>query len=159
MEMGYGWRRTVATVVTLGILSPMLAGCGGRKDESNQSGNAPGSGPSTRQGLTRGQKTALLVGAAALYYVYQHRQKAPETAKTAGATGQLYRSEATGGIYYRDAQGNAHWVSPPKGGIQVPQQEAQSFQTRYRDEISRTKFKDNYQPLALSPDEQGQSAQ
>lgn len=151
MDMSYGWKKTVASVVMMGILSPLLAGCGGQNQDTM---NNTGSTSAPKQGMSRGQKTALMVGAAALYYLYQNRQKAPE--KATGATGQLYRSESTGGIYYRDAQGKAVWVSPPKGGIQVPEAEARAFQQRYQDEIARTKFKDEYQPLTLTPDELGQ---
>src|SRR5919202_647957 len=30
-------------------------------------------------------------------------------------------------LYYLDAQGRPHWVTPPSGGIQVPESEAQQY--------------------------------
>lgn len=69
------------------------------------------------------QKVVLLAGAAALYYFYKKHQNA----QGAGQQGQYYRSK-NGGIYYRDAQGQPHWVTPPAGGIQVPADEASQYE-------------------------------
>ena len=154
MEMSYGWKKAIVSVLMVGLLSPLLSGCGGQPQESMPEQSYPGSAPAKKPGMTRGQKTAVLAGAAALYYLYQHRQKTPPKAK--GATGQLYRSESTGGIYYRDAQGKAIWVSPPAGGIQVPEEEARVFQTKYQNEIARTKYREDAQPLKLSAEELAQ---
>jgi hypothetical protein len=77
-----------------------------------------------RRGLSNRQKVAVLVGAAALYYLWQqHKNRQGQ-----GAQGQYYLSK-NGRVYYRDAQGRAHWVTPPPGGIRVPEAEAE----RYRD--------------------------
>jgi hypothetical protein len=84
----------------------------------------PGRQPEARKGLSTGQKVAILAGAAALYYLYnRHKNKQGE-----GAQGKYYLSR-NGRVYYRDAEGRAHWVTPPKEGIRVPEEEAQ----RYRD--------------------------
>ncbi|GET43468.1 hypothetical protein [Microseira wollei] len=80
--------------------------------------------PQARRGLSTGQTVAILAGAAALYYLYnQHRNRQGH-----GAQGKYYLSK-NGRVYYRDAQGQAHWVTPPREGIRVPVEEAQ----RYRD--------------------------
>jgi len=75
-----------------------------------------------RRGLSNTQKVAILAGAAALYYLYQrHRNRQGQ-----GAEGQYYLSK-NGRVYYRDAQHQVHWVTPPPGGIRVPEQEAQQY--------------------------------
>lgn len=75
-----------------------------------------------KPGLSTGQKVAILAGAAALYYLYnQHKNKQGQ-----GAQGKYYLSK-NGRVYYRDAQGQAHWVTPPSGGIRVPESEAQKY--------------------------------
>jgi hypothetical protein len=80
--------------------------------------------PQARRGLSTGQTVAILAGAAALYYLYnQHRNRQGD-----GAQGRYYLSR-NGRVYYRDAEGRAHWVTPPREGIRVPEEEAQ----RYRD--------------------------
>lgn len=84
----------------------------------------PTNQPQAKKGLSTGQKVAILAGAAALYYLYnQHKNKQAQ-----GAEGKYYLSK-NGRVYYRDAQGRAHWVTPPAEGIRVPEAEAQ----RYRD--------------------------
>lgn len=76
-----------------------------------------------KKGLSTGQKALItLAGAAALYYIYnQHKN-----AKGEGAQGQYYLSK-NGRVYYRDAQHQAHWVTPPPGGIQVPADQAEQY--------------------------------
>lgn len=65
---------------------------------------------------------AILAGAAALYYLYnQHKNKQEQ-----GPQGKYYLSK-NGRIYYRDSENRAHWVTPPPGGIQVPESEAQQY--------------------------------
>jgi hypothetical protein len=72
--------------------------------------------------LSTGQKIAILGGAAALYYLYnQHKNKQAQ-----GAEGKYYLSK-NGRVYYRDAQGRAHWVTPPPEGIRVPEAQAQQY--------------------------------
>jgi hypothetical protein len=67
-------------------------------------------------------KLVVLAGAAALYYLYKRHQNA----KHDGVDGQYYLSK-NGRVYYRDAEHRAHWVTPPPGGIRVPESEAAQF--------------------------------
>lgn len=83
---------------------------------------APNNGQQARKGFSTGQKVAVLAGAAALYYIYnQHKNKQEQ-----GSQGKYYLSK-NGRVYYRDEQGRAHWVTPPKEGIRVPEQQAQAY--------------------------------
>jgi hypothetical protein len=126
-----------ALFVALAMLLPFVAGCG---RSSNTSGanlppvddtrggtvtaNAPPPArPAAKPGMSTGEKMVLLAGAAALYYMYKKQRDAQnQPVKT-----QYYLSK-NGRVYYRDAQGRAHWVTPPPQGIQVPADEAQQFQ-------------------------------
>lgn len=82
----------------------------------------PNRQPQNRRGLTNPQKVAILAGAAALYYLYnRHKNRQGH-----GAEGQYYLSK-NGRIYYRDAQRRVHWVTPPPGGIRVPEAEARQY--------------------------------
>jgi hypothetical protein len=112
---------------------PLLSSCGGGSKTAappppadNTVGRTvsnSGNTTQTKKGLTTGQKVGItLVGAAALYYLYRQHQNA----KKEGAQGKYYLSK-NGRVYYRDAQGKAVWVSPPSGGIQVPESEAQQY--------------------------------
>jgi hypothetical protein len=79
-----------------------------------------------KPGLSRGQKVAILAGAAALYYLYnRHKNQQGH-----GQEGQYYLSK-NGRVYYRDRNGNPVWVTPPSGGIEVPESEAQPY-SRYQ---------------------------
>jgi hypothetical protein len=118
--------RLLALLMSAILTVPLLNSCGGGKNQPvDQTGNAPiHSVPSKKPGLSTAQKVGItLVGAAALYYLYKQHQKSQ--AKT-GPQGQYYLSK-NGQVYYRDAQGQPHFVSPPSGGIQVPASEAQQY--------------------------------
>jgi len=119
----------LSTLLTL----PLLNSCGGGSqnaapppiDDSvgrNLNNRAPVNQPQAKRGLGTGQKVAILAGAAALYYVYNQRKNAQGT----GAQGKHYLSK-NGRVYYRDAQGRPIWVTPPQGGIRVPEAEAQQY--------------------------------
>ena len=82
----------------------------------------PTNQPEARKGLSTGQKVAILAGAAALYYLYNRHKNKQEQ----GAQGKYYLSK-NGRVYYRDAEGRAHWVTPPKEGIRVPEEQAQQY--------------------------------
>jgi hypothetical protein len=119
--------RILAGFLAVTMAAPVI-GCGKPEEvTSTPPGpqNAPyGSVPPPRQapqqtGMSTQKKLALLAGAAALIYMYNKRKNAKGT----GAQGKYYLSK-NGRVYYRDAKGNAIWVTPPKGGIQVPQEEA-----------------------------------
>ena len=128
--------RFTAWGLALGILSPVLTGCG--RDNSRAEQLPPvqeqtrGSrteypAPQGRKpGLSTKQKVAILAGAAALYYLYnKHKQS-----QGAGSQGQYYLSK-NGRVYYRDQNGNPVWVTPPPEGIEVPASEAEQY-SRYR---------------------------
>lgn len=123
----------MAWLLTVLLTVPLFAGCGGSQSNAppppvddtrggTVSNPPPGNQPQARRGLSTGQKVAILGGAAALYYLY-NRQK---NAKGQGAEGKYYLSK-NGRVYYRDAEGRAHWVTPPQGGIRVPEAEAQQY--------------------------------
>ncbi|NMG20113.1 hypothetical protein [Brasilonema bromeliae] len=114
---------------------PVLSGCGGGsrtaappppvEDSVTRTVNnpTPANQPQTKKGLSTGQKVAItLVGAAALYYLYNRHKNSQKE----GAQGKYYLSK-NGRVYYRDEQGRPHWVTSPSGGIQVPESEAQQY--------------------------------
>lgn len=125
--------RLIAWTLSALLVLPMLTACGSSRTaappppvDDSQVGTVsnprPANQPQARKGLSTGQKVAILAGAAALYYLYnQHRNKQGQ-----GAQGKYYLSK-NGRVYYRDAQGRAHWVTPPSEGIRVPESEAQKY--------------------------------
>ena len=126
--------RPVAILLSAVLSLSIFTGCGSRANTAAPTDNTrienqsyANNGDRTgqpRQGLSNKQKVVILAGAAALYYLYnQHKNK-----KAEGAEGQYYLSK-NGRVYYRDAQHQVHWVTPPSEGIRVPETEAQ----RYRD--------------------------
>ncbi|GAB1540256.1 hypothetical protein NUACC21_29250 [Scytonema sp. NUACC21] len=134
-------KRKLASLPTAVFLSalltvPVLSSCGGGGSQSsappiddtvsgrNVNYPGPANAPQqARRGLSTGQKVAILAGAAALYYIYNQRKNA----QGAGPQGKYYLSK-NGRVYYRDAQGRPHWVTPPEGGIRVPESEARRYQ-------------------------------
>ncbi|MBD2432140.1 MULTISPECIES: hypothetical protein [Fischerella] len=126
--------RLLAVFLSALLIVPMLTSCGGGSQTSappppvddtigrNVNNPAPRNQPQAKKGLSTGQKVAILVGAAALYYIYNQRKNAQGT----GPQGKYYLSK-NGRVYYRDEQGRAHWVTPPPEGIRVPESEAQQY--------------------------------
>jgi len=122
---------TLALTLSSMMITPLVAGCGDNRT-SNTGSNAqpprygsvpaPRSAPQQNQGMSTGKKVAILAGAAALYYLYNKNKNNKGT----GVNGQYYRSK-NGRVYYRDAKGNAVYVTPPAGGIQVPAEEAERY--------------------------------
>ncbi len=116
---------------TAGVLSSLmlfsLTGCGGERasmDPRYPEAPIRQSEPQ-RQGMSTRQKVVMLAGAAALYYLYnKHKNR-----QGAGPEGQYYRSR-NGRIYYRDANGEAHWVTPPQQPIAVPVDEYERYTGR-----------------------------
>ncbi|BCL35393.1 hypothetical protein [Nostoc sp. MS1] len=124
-----------AAILLSALLSvPLLSSCGNGSrtasppppvdDTVGRNVNYPNSPnqPQTKRGFSTGQKVAVLAGAAALYYLYQQRKNAQGT----GSNGKYYLSK-NGRVYYRDNQGRPHWVTPPQGGIRVPESQAQQY--------------------------------
>lgn len=125
--------RPVALILTTLLTLPLFTGCGSSQStappppvDDTRGGTVynppPANQPQAKKGLSTGQKVALLAGAAALYYLYNKNKNK----KGQGAEGQYYLSK-NGRVYYRDAQHRAHWVTPPQGGIQVPEAEARQY--------------------------------
>ena len=71
--------------------------------------------------MTTKQKVVLVAGAAALYWLYKHHQDAQ------GKDVQYYQSK-NGRIYYRDANHQAHWVTPPSQVSVTPEEEQEISQ-------------------------------
>ncbi len=140
--------RALAAVACASLALPMI-GCG--SGGGSMSGNASGanlppvddtrSGSTTpamragmapqpqNQGMSTKKKVVLLVGAAALYYLYKKHQAKAQNAQAGAQQGQpVYYLSKNGRVYYRDANAQAHWVTPPRQGIQVPADEAQQYQ-------------------------------
>lgn len=126
--------RLIALVLTLLLTVPFLSACGGSRSNSSlppiddtRGGTVSTTRPvnqpeAKKKGMSTGQKVAVLAGAAALYYIYnQHKNKQEQ-----GPEGKYYLSK-NGRVYYRDAQNRAHWVTPPSGGIRVPESEARQY--------------------------------
>lgn len=129
--------RSMAWLMSVLLSVPLFTACSGSNssnappppvDDTRAPGavqNNPGSvnpPQAKKKGLSNTQKVAILAGAAALYYLYnQHKNKQEQ-----GQQGKYYLSK-NGRIYYRDAQHRAHWVTPPPGGIKVPESEAQKY--------------------------------
>ncbi|MBE9226604.1 hypothetical protein IQ264_14340 [Phormidium sp. LEGE 05292] len=128
--------QTVALLLTTSLSAPLFVACGSSNTanqppvydnrptaQNTANRNTYPPRPQARQGLSTGQKVAILAGAAALYYLYnQHKNKQEQ-----GATGKYYLSK-NGRVYYRDAAGRAQWVTPPPGGIRVPEEQARQYQ-------------------------------
>ncbi len=125
---------TISALVACTFLAPILAGCG-RSADTGSAGSmvrsepqtygtvpAPQNAPQQKPGMSNGKKLAILAGTAALIYLYNKHKNAKGT----GEQGQYYRSR-NGRIYYRDAKGNAVYVTPPAAGIQVPADVAERY--------------------------------
>ncbi len=89
-----------------------------RGGNTSAAGMQSGGGTQASSGMSTKEKVVLLAGAAALYYMYKHHKDAQ------GKEVQYYQSK-NGRIYYRDANKQAHWVTPPTQPIQVPAADAQ----------------------------------
>ncbi|MHC5610153.1 MAG: hypothetical protein ACYTXA_03765 [Nostoc sp.] len=126
--------RLFAVLLSALLMVPLLSSCGGGSRNASTpppvddsmgrtvSDRNAAKQTEAKKGLGTGQKVALLAGAAALYYVYNKHKNASQE----GAEGKYYLSK-NGRVYYRDAEKRAHWVTPPKEGIRVPESEAQKY--------------------------------
>jgi len=111
--------------LVLALATAPLAGCGRDTppppvDDTLAQGQ--GQPQAKSEGMSTRSKVVLLAGAAALYYLYKKHQNA----QGEGPEGQYYLSK-NGRVYYRDAEHRAHWVTPPPGGISVPESEAKEY--------------------------------
>jgi len=126
--------RPTALLLAGSLLAPMIAGCGGHKNDSvpppvNDStspmsgGSSPMSGgPEKKPGMSTGKKVVIaLAGAALIYYLYKHH------AEQNGQKVQYFKSKKNGRIYYRDPKTHqAHWVTPA-ANYEVTADEAQQM--------------------------------
>jgi len=142
------WTRRVALGLVLLFMMPLIAGCGSKGDQTasapaDTTAPLPGAGsttpppmtatPAARPGMSNTKKAVIvLAGAALLYYLYKRHEAQRQAAGANGASGspQLYRS-SNGGIYYRDAQHRAVWVTAPAQQMQVPASEVQQYAPDY----------------------------
>lgn len=126
-------RRQTAWVAALCLTAPLLA-----LPAAPAAAQLPGAGMSTRK------KLVLLAGAALVYYLYKKHQanraqqtqmqRRPGTTTVAQRMPQLYRSK-NGGVYYRDPNGRAVWLTAPTRSLQVPVEDVRRYApdyTRYR---------------------------
>ena len=127
-------QRPVALMITASMALPLfLTGCGGKKDESaappiddTRGGTVTPSTPKMDQpktGMSTTKKVIILAGVAAAYYWYTHHKKAEQNADKQ----QYYISKANGRIYYRDANHQAHWVTPPTDKVEIPESEGAQY--------------------------------
>ena len=126
--------RPMALLLSVLLWVPFFTGCASQRSSAPppvddtrtgaQTYPAPANQPQAKKkGLSTGQKAVItLAGAAALYYLYKQHQNT----QAEGAQGKYYLSK-NGRVYYRDAQKQPHWVTPPRGGIQVPADQAQQY--------------------------------
>ncbi len=128
--------RLLSVLLSALLMVPLLSSCGGGGSRTaappppvddtvgrNVNNPAPANQPQAKKGLSTGQKVGItLAGAAALYYLYNQHKNAEKE----GAQGKYYLSK-NGRVYYRDANKQVHWVTPPPEGIQVPESEAQQY--------------------------------
>ena len=145
LEKKRAFRPTALLVAASLALPVCLIGCGG-KGGSSGGGNASVPAPvddtrggtmtptaptpmqPAKKGMSTSKKVVItLAGAALLYYLYKHHEKAKEMAQ--GQDVQYYQSK-NGRIYYRDPKTHqAHWVTPPQ--VEVADDEQQELQ-RYK---------------------------
>ncbi|AIE86195.1 hypothetical protein [Fimbriimonas ginsengisoli] len=132
--------RALAIVAASVLVAPMVAGCGSggsnsganlppvddsRPQTMSNSGYGYGQAPQQNRGMSTKTKVAILAGAAALYYMYRKNKQRQEAGQLNGQP--TYFLSKNGRVYYRDQSGQAHWVTPPPQGIQVPYDEAQQY--------------------------------
>ncbi len=168
--------RLIALVVAASLALPTLAvtaGCGPKANDqsyTNTGGttannapmnNSPMNGtPPVKPGLTGKQKVVLLAGAALLFYLYQRDKKqnaAAAAAQNGGAAPngqqQLYREEKgpnKGAVYYRknDANHTVVWLSAPKQGIEVPEDQVNQYLPNYNSNSNAYQGEVNTSPQA-----------
>ncbi|CAN5477588.1 hypothetical protein BH11ARM2_BH11ARM2_24630 [soil metagenome] len=135
--------RIMALAACATLIAPAMVGCGGPSKADTSGANLPPldasqggraqtmpapmgtrSAPPQKSGMSTGTKVMVLAGAAALYYLYKKNKEK----RAQGDTSQpQYYLSKNGRVYYRTANGQAVWVTPPAGGVQVPYTEAQQY--------------------------------
>ncbi|MGI4789953.1 MAG: hypothetical protein ACRYFS_14015 [Janthinobacterium lividum] len=150
--------RLLAWALSALMAGPILAGltgCGNKGADTSSSSTTtpsqtadttaptssatPATAPATpqKQGMSKGEKTVIvLAGAALLYYLYKKHQAAQQAqAGTQGsaAQSQLYRS-SNGGVYYRDPKDpqKVTWLTAPSQPVSVPASDVQQYAPDYQ---------------------------
>ena len=152
MTRSYGLQRLASTAACASLILPglLLAGCGsggGQAASGAPSGaslppidasrgqsasmppmrsNAPTMQAPPKQGMSTRKKVVLLAGAAALFYLYKKHQKNAQNSAMSQGEPQYYLSK-NGRVYYRQANGQAVYVTAPSRPIEVPYEEAQRY--------------------------------
>ncbi len=156
--------RPTAWLMAMSLLLPVcLIGCGGKggsganipppvddttggRTTSMSRQTTPPPMPA-KTGMSTGKKVVIaLAGAALLYYLVKHHEKQK------GQEVQYFKSEKNGRIYYRDAQHQAHFVTPPPGGYEVDPQEQQEL-SKYQGYNNNTGGEDYKAPTSDSAGE------
>ena len=131
------WHQPLLAFLLLTLLLPMAAPFANAQIFTRKAQNN-----TPKQGMSLGKKVVLLSGAALLYFLWKkHQANAAQKAQVAqngqvapngqvGAQPQLYRSK-NGGIYYRDAQGTAVWLTVPNQAVQVPATDVRRYAPDY----------------------------
>lgn len=158
-------QRFTSTVACAALVLPglLMAGCGSGAPsaasappiDASRGGYAPPPVAPPRQGMSTGKKVALLAGAAALYYLFKKNQEKKAAGQLQGQP-QYYLSK-NGRVYYRQANGQAVYVTPPPQGIQVPYDEAQQYSQfqGYDNRSSGRTLQDLYNQGGYAPDPRG----
>jgi hypothetical protein len=123
--------RSVSLLLASALALPQITACNDTSrqppppavDDTRSDYSARPAPATERPHMSTKSKVVILAGAAALYYLYKHHKNA---AQAQGEDGQYYLSK-NGRVYYRDAEHRAHWVTPPPGGIAVPEPEAAAY--------------------------------
>lgn len=119
--------RLIALMLACSMMAPVL-GCGKPSppppvDDTRTTQGQMNTPEPAVTGMKTGTKVILLAGAAAAYYLYKKHQN---VSAASGPESQYYLSK-NGRVYYRDAEHRAHWITPPAGGISVPESEANDY--------------------------------
>lgn len=120
------WRPSGVAVIASLALPTLLAGCGSPAPTAQAPVPRMQQSRPANAGMSTRQKGTLLVGAAAMYYLYRkyQRDNAAKFASAPGGKVQFYRSKKGGYIYYRDPQTKqAIKVPGTENGVEGVQQQ------------------------------------
>ncbi len=110
------WRPSGVAVIASLTLPTLLAGCGSPAPQAQAPMQRPQQSRPANAGMTTRQKGTLLVGAAAMYFLWRKYQRDNAAQlRQASQNGEIkyYRSKLGGYIYYRDPRN-------PKVAIKIP---------------------------------------
>ncbi len=116
-------QRILGLILVAALSTPILSACSGNQNRDVSTQPDQGVNQPRAKGLSTGRKVAVLLGAAALYYMLKKNQDQRQMGQ---AVPQYYLSK-NGKVYYREPGGAVHWVNPPTSGLTVPESEAQAY--------------------------------